>query len=305
MNKYYKIIFIFFLFATKQVSAQWIVNGTVNYSDGGNISSGQVYLLSKDFNGNNQIEAQGDIGIDGNYSIVVTNNVECLPIAIPDDELDFLPTGFPNCIMWNQAQVVSPSWNSPVNFECEKVLSNRPIQFGELLKVNGRVLSNNRVVNLSVLYFYNGGVFMGSAMSNERGEFSIQLPHGEYDVLVSSFKEKSITKEITINGHSSFEFHFLANENNNNNIESFILNQNYPNPFNPTTTIKFGMDFAAKVRVSILDSKGSEISVIKNEYLNAGIHEVLFKADYLPSGVYFYKIDNGRFSQTKKMVILK
>lgn len=300
-----KIATILILLVSQQTSAQWVVNGTVNYSDGVNVTSGTVYLISKDIYGNNQIEAQAQIGSNGNYEAVVNNNVDCLPIAIPDDEFDYLPTGFPNCLIWDHAQVISPTWVGPVIFECERVLNERPIFVGNKIKVNGTVLSNNRGVNLAVLYFYQNGNYAGSSITDETGKFEILLQDGDYSVLVSAFNEKSIKKEIEIsNSQTQFEFYFSGIEKFKD--EGYLkLFNNYPNPFNPTTTIKFGIDFASMVRVSILDSRGAEISLIKNEYLNAGVHQLIFNADFLPSGIYYIKVYAGRYSQTQKIVLLK
>lgn len=87
---------------------------------------------------------------------------------------------------------------------------------------------------------------------------------------------------------------------------SFNLFQNYPNPFNPKTTIKFSIPEATKVTLKIYNSLGQEIaSLIKGVELRAGLHEINFDASGLQSGVYYYKITAGEFSDTKKMVLIK
>jgi len=85
----------------------------------------------------------------------------------------------------------------------------------------------------------------------------------------------------------------------------FSLGQNYPNPFNPETKIRFDLAKTGMVRLSIFDITGREIKTILNETKNAGSYEVSFFGGDLPSGVYFYKLNTGNFSKTKRMVLLK
>ncbi len=89
----------------------------------------------------------------------------------------------------------------------------------------------------------------------------------------------------------------------------FILYQNYPNPFNPVTTIKFsvpdvGTELALSV-INIYDILGNEISTLVNEQKTPGTYEVKFDASNLPSGIYFYRLLIGNYSETKSMVLLK
>ncbi len=85
----------------------------------------------------------------------------------------------------------------------------------------------------------------------------------------------------------------------------FDLQQNYPNPFNPATNIKFSIPSGSFVTLKIYDQTGKEITALVNQELAAGIYNVDFDAGDLSSGLYFYKITAGDFSQTKKMVLVK
>lgn len=86
----------------------------------------------------------------------------------------------------------------------------------------------------------------------------------------------------------------------------FELSQNYPNPFNPNTVISWKMPEAGKVSLKIFNSLGEEIRTLIEEFRQAGNHSINFSADPLmPSGVYFYKLNAGRFSITKKMLLMK
>ena len=87
--------------------------------------------------------------------------------------------------------------------------------------------------------------------------------------------------------------------------ERFSLSQNYPNPFNPVTRIRFSISNAADVKLQVFDILGKEVKVLVNDVFSPGVYEADFDASNLPSGVYFYKLTAGTFSESKKMVLLK
>jgi hypothetical protein len=98
----------------------------------------------------------------------------------------------------------------------------------------------------------------------------------------------------------------VAVNNNNNEIpQVYMLNQNYPNPFNPNTTISFAIPKAGNVELKIYDVVGREVSVVVNEFRQAGNYSVNFDASNLASGVYVYSIKSGDFIDSKKMVLIK
>ena len=85
----------------------------------------------------------------------------------------------------------------------------------------------------------------------------------------------------------------------------YSLEQNYPNPFNPTTTIKFGLPEAAQVHIKVYNMLGEQVTELINQEMEAGYHKVQFNASNYASGVYFYRIEAGKFNSVKKMIILK
>ncbi|WKZ70289.1 MAG: PQQ-binding-like beta-propeller repeat protein [Melioribacteraceae bacterium] len=92
----------------------------------------------------------------------------------------------------------------------------------------------------------------------------------------------------------------------------FKLEQNYPNPFNPSTTIKFtipnvGDEYIRPQQTSLIvyDILGREIKTLINEIKVPGTYEVEFDASKLPSGIFFYRLQSGDFTQTKKMMVIK
>jgi len=85
----------------------------------------------------------------------------------------------------------------------------------------------------------------------------------------------------------------------------FELHQNYPNPFNPATTVSFSLPEQTLVVLRIYNMLGQEVTTLLDAELDAGIHTVRFDAEDLASGLYLYRIHAGRFTATKKMMLLR
>jgi hypothetical protein len=88
-------------------------------------------------------------------------------------------------------------------------------------------------------------------------------------------------------------------------VSDFRLQQNYPNPFNPTTEIAFDVARAGRTSLKVYDLMGREVAILSNGILQAGAHHVTYDAHDLPSGVYFYRLESGSQTQTRKMLLLK
>jgi photosystem II stability/assembly factor-like uncharacterized protein len=85
----------------------------------------------------------------------------------------------------------------------------------------------------------------------------------------------------------------------------FALEQNYPNPFNPATVISFQLPVSSRVTLKVFDVNGREVARLVDGNLTAGNHAVTFAPRDLASGIYFYKITAGKFSQTRKAILMK
>lgn len=109
----------------------------------------------------------------------------------------------------------------------------------------------------------------------------------------SSIWKRSLSEIVSIQNNSSI----LPDE--------FILKQNYPNPFNPTTNIIFSITEKSIVKLKIINVSGQIISELINEELEAGTYNYDFDGVDYPSGVYFYRLETEKFSETKRMILLK
>ena len=119
-----------------------------------------------------------------------------------------------------------------------------------------------------------------------------------------------------LNNGSTFEYaamriYFGNSDVNETELVSVPLEiKNYPNPFNPTTTIQFKNETAGNVRIDVYNVKGQKITTITNETYEAGINTVTWNGtddngSEVPSGVYFYKTKFGKYTTSKKMILMK
>jgi hypothetical protein len=85
----------------------------------------------------------------------------------------------------------------------------------------------------------------------------------------------------------------------------FFLYQNYPNPFNPVTNLEFGISDLGFVELKVYDINGRQVAILVNEKLSPGNYKIRFDGSNYPSGIYYYKLEAGDFSEVRKMILLK
>lgn len=102
-------------------------------------------------------------------------------------------------------------------------------------------------------------------------------------------------------------FSELTNINNLSAVSTvkYVLEQNYPNPFNQSSIINFKCSVGGMIQIKVFDLSGKEVTILVNEYKSAGNYSVDFNSKDLPSGIYFYRMQVGKFIVTKKLIILK
>jgi len=166
------------------------------------------------------------------------------------------------------------------------------------------IVGNFNVVNLTMQpKFQNTGMwynyFNGDSLNVTDVNMNIELTPGEFRIYTTKkleTPEAGITTEIS--------------NIKSNIITEYNLMQNYPNPFNPTTTIKYAIPNNSKsemlnVKLIVYNILGSEVATLVNQRQSSGNYSVTFDASNLTSGIYFYRLQNGSFVETKKMVLLK
>lgn len=172
--------------------------------------------------------------------------------------------------------------------------------------VNAFAVDNN---NQSVLYVGND---VGMYVSSNTGDSWEFLGEGLPIVTVGDIKIHPTANFLVAGTHGRSMYKIdldlvtgIKTDKENNLLNSFVLEQNYPNPFNPSTTIQYSVVSQQFVVLKIYDVLGNEIITLVNEEKPAGIYEIMFNAQVLTSGVYFYTLEVGNFIQTKKMILLR
>ncbi|MBO6537588.1 MAG: T9SS type A sorting domain-containing protein [Balneolaceae bacterium] len=115
-------------------------------------------------------------------------------------------------------------------------------------------------------------------------------------------------QNLEINSHETQIFSLATYCTSNENVESpetFKLHQNYPNPFNPSTNISFYLPQSAEVKVTVFDVTGRLVATLSDGLRNAGAHQITFDASALSSGIYFYRLEAGELTETRKMMLIK
>ena len=141
------------------------------------------------------------------------------------------------------------------------------------------------------------GFVKGSGNSNSYKEYSFS------DKPVVSGKYYYRLKQVDINGE--FKMSDNVEVNFQPVVKGYYLDQNFPNPFNPSTVISYTVPASSNVKISIFNTLGQIVRVLENERKEAGSYQLTFDAGNLNSGTYFYKIEAGEFSQTRKMCLIK
>lgn len=125
-------------------------------------------------------------------------------------------------------------------------------------------------------------------------------------VLITGFSELVIDNAANISYIATMSIDWGSELTTASNTPStYSLHQNYPNPFNPSTTIKFDLATGDNVKLAIYDILGRENSVLVNQYLSAGSYTINFTNSNLASGIYFYRLSAGSFTDIKKMTLVK
>ncbi len=150
------------------------------------------------------------------------------------------------------------------------------------------------------------GFSMGWAFSSDTGNSWTYVNNPDSTAIYDAVFVDSNHGWAVGNFGSIYKFNRQVIGVNNNNLPvRFKLFQNYPNPFNPNTVISYELRVTGHVKLSVYDISGRLISNLVNKKQDAGIYEIDFSADGLASGVYFYRIEIGDFTDSKKMVLMK
>ncbi len=299
------------------------VSGNVKYSDNNlPVTNGSVKAFTLDKKaGNIFILDSTQISSNGTYTLsnVPQDSVYISVFPGSSPPPDYVITYYPSTIFWQNASVLYPTGNlSNINISAIRMINTTAAN-----SVNGKVsrlfypYSN---IKDAVLFAKNGNTFVGCTMTDINGLYHLlSLPSGNLKIIVNRIGFLSDSTNVNVTPTSnidSINFHLYSLFTGIKQTESEIstelkLSQNYPNPFNPVTRIKFEVAMDSRLRgndrvvLKVYDILGKEIQTLVNEQLQPGTYEVTFDGSNLPSGVYFYKLRAGDYTETKKMLMIK
>lgn len=173
--------------------------------------------------------------------------------------------------------------------------------------VNGGVsdyLLGVKAVNENI-YIVGRGLILKSINKGESWTMEDVVYGG--DLLGLNFRDSSSVYAVGQGGTIMREFKTIPINiiSNNSIVNSYSISQNYPNPFNPITKINYELPITNNVSIKVYDVLGKQVKTLVNEKQNAGSYSVDFNGVNLPSGVYFYRLESGEFSDIKRMILVK
>ena len=153
------------------------------------------------------------------------------------------------------------------------------------------------------------------ATTNDSGAYSMQVEEGTYTLVAShpNYNTETVENVIVYANQTTTQNFIMTAVDNDDNVQIPVatsLNGNYPNPFNPETTISFSLKEPANVSIEIYNVQGKLVRTLVNEERTAGNYTVIWDGRdsggrNVASGVYYYRMRAGKYSSTRKMIMLK
>ncbi len=279
----------------------------IQNEDWGYNASNTTLFITNDHGRNVDVMTEHGDGCDGCTHIMLLalgRNVVPQEVTTTTYQCDIAPT-VGNLLEFETPQATGQSlfeYSSPLPVELISFTSQL-LSKGVLLKWRTETEVNNygfeveRCVLSAERQAWNKiGFLNGNENSNSPKSYSFE------DKNVTAGKYSYRLKQVDNNGQ--FEYSKTI-EVDMGVIKKFELSQNFPNPFNPSTKITYSIPERGNVSLKVFDLLGSEVAELVKGEMVAGTYDITFNASNLPSGVYFYRLQAGSFTQTKKMILLK
>ena len=232
------------------------------------------------------------------YQYDSSGNINCLVFSIFDFQTNAIDTEYksPNYYFEfdNSGKLQKEIWYDSYNLDTTNGEVS-PLKYDDY----------NRIQEL-----YNGDQFFHYDADGNLD--TLQVIHSGYGYLVNrAALIDSYGNKISFPNYSGknvfyYSKRFTGVEKSQFVDKTFKLLQNYPNPFNPTTTISFDLPSRSLVSLKIFDILGRKVAtIINSQVLSAGDYSKQWNASDFSSGIYFYQLKAGTFTQTKKLILLR
>jgi photosystem II stability/assembly factor-like uncharacterized protein len=238
------------------------------------------------------------------YGLSMQNQFSSPPNS--SDEID----PFVDTYSWVQA--MSPGISAFGQWKCISVTADQNM-WSTTLRVNGvdAIITPQGSENTSLSFSLGNstGTAIGGIGGIDGEAEGLLIFKGDiaevivYDKVLSNADRQAI--EIYLKTKYLLPYNISAINDVKPSAQSYQLEQNYPNPFNPTTTIKYNIAKPDLVKISVYNTLGQKIKELVNEVKTPGNYRISFNASSIASGIYFYRITAGNYTQTKKMILVK
>lgn len=307
-----------------------------------NLSASNIFRLSANFHGGAEVvnypwDCWSRLSADNNWWVRISRKyADTVHVYAPSGYMDYLDNGITNGYAWYYVRGCRQDYQiyyrhgreSTIEISDTKLLP--PAQLPNLWNYNYRSLLNYME---QVLYGVNGAVTDSVTNLPVKAKISITgfdadsteiysdslfgkyyrlLIQGTYNLTFSApgYYSKTMNNISVVNDAATvlnvqLRPNFVGILANGEVPTDFRLFQNYPNPFNPATNIEFSIAEFSDVSLVIYDMQGRKVQTLVNSKLAAGNYKAGWDASKLPSGVYFYKLSAGNFSDSKKMILIK
>lgn len=293
------------------------ISGTIRFQDNNDpVTGGYVKALRYDSVSHNIITVDStQIQSSGAYTLP-----NCPPVWLDimayendEEELSFVPTYHVSTINWQNSTKVKPDSNlTNINIAVKRIVNP-----GDSMHVSGYIYTNNTsdlsALKDAIIYSRSSGIFKSHSISLQNGYYCVDsLSAGVYEFIVyrMGYVTESIVVSLTNSSLNNINF-FLddilvaINPTAMEIPSEFVLKQNFPNPFNPVTGIEFSVPENSFAKLTVYDVLGREVEVLVDQQLQRGVYRASWNAANHPSGVYFYRLTAGDFSDAKKMILIK
>lgn len=277
-----------------------------------------VVAFSKNFTPRHRVRYAVQTDSLGVYAF--TNMIPGEYILLAHPQGDYIPTFFrydgTQTLLWRNADSVvvdSAAIIDNINFTVLPDTNNGTgVVIGTLLATNGLPVNgafifaedeNTNISNFAVSDV-NGNYIISNLLP---GSYKISSDKIEYLTVQRKFINIDFANSVVNNIDFTMTPQLVTSteETPTAVVTKYALMQNYPNPFNPVTNISFTLPEKANVKLIVFNILGKEIATLINGNLSSGEHTVSFDASNLSSGVYFYRIQAGNFTSTRKMTYLR
>lgn len=317
MKKIFTILFVLFLSGIIFATISWMGNSSVNPASPTADQSITFYVEMYDSYSGSHAEVVIDFGSDGSdwttYNMPYKSENEAnstweTTMQLPEGTHTFYYHGWDD---WG-ANVYDNNGGSNYSITVDAPLPVELTSFstftnGEDVTLNWQTASEVNNYGFNIERKKETGDWNKIEFINGHGNSNSPKSYSFIDNTITSGKYSYRLKQIDIDG--TFEYSQTV-EVDLGVPSNFELSQNYPNPFNPTTTISYAIpmieaSFISSVQLIVYDMLGEKVATLVNEEQASGNYNVHFDASKLSSGIYYYILKTKKYSDTKKMLLLK